>query len=165
MLSLPVHPTRRIAALVLAMAIGITACGGGDDADQTTADTEATAGVDDGGSESPNATPAGCPLTADQVTAVLGIDMGAGNSNCAFQASDGTFAEVYYADVPVEVFAADEPTAVEGVGDKAHTGPSGELYVRAGGLAFSIHVLASPTAIDAREAQIELARLVIDGAS
>lgn len=164
MLSPPVHRSRRIAGLVVAVAIGIAGCGDGEE-DQTTADTEATAGVDDVGSESQSTTPAGCPLTADQVTAVLGIDMGAGNSSCSFQASDGTFAEVYYADVPVEVFAADEPTAVEGIGDKAYTGPSGELYVRAGDLAFSIHVLASPTATDAREAQMELARLVIDGSS
>lgn len=153
--------------LLVVLALTLAGCGGEGDADATgTRGIDETAAVQDTGSDGPAPAATACPLTADQVTATLGIDMVQNGTACAFVAFGATFAEAYYSNVSSDVFAADEPTAVDGVGDKAYLGPSDELYVRAGDLAFSVHVLASEisSGIDGDAAQIELARLVIDGA-
>lgn len=150
-------------------ALVLTSCGdGGNDlrAARTTGSPAAEDAVAADVDVAEGAAQVDCPLTAEQVAAVLGTRMAQRESGCAFEAADGSFAEVYYSAVSVDVFAADEPTAVDGVGDEAYLGPSDELYVLAGDRAFSLHVLASPSdsAIDGAAAQVELARLVVDSA-
>lgn len=155
------------AGVLVVMAMAIAGCGDGDGADVTAPrNTDATATAEEAGPNGADAAAAGCPLTAEQVTAVLGIDMAPRGTGCSFAASGSTFAEVYYSGVPLDVFVADEATAVDGVGDEAYLGPSDELYVRDGDRGFSIHVLASESSsgVDGGAAQIELAELVIDAA-
>lgn len=153
-----------------ALLLMVAGCGGGNDpaAAGSTPAASPAAGAQSA-PETLDAQPAAaaeCPLTAADVTAVLGIEMAPGSSGCAFTSSTSTFAEVYYEQVPAYVFAADEPTAVGGIGDKAYLGPSKELYVLDGNLSFSIHVLVSEidTGIDGAAVQKELARLVIERA-
>lgn len=166
----PVRTTaagRALAALAAGMLL--TGCGGAaEDRPDAAAPPPEAAPAGDGPASPENveaAAPQACPLTAAEVTAALGLDVVAQGATCSF-ASTSTFAEVHYATVPSDVFAADEPTAVSGIGDKAHLGPSKELYVQAGDLSFSIQVLVSQidTGIDGDEVQKELARRVIDRA-
>lgn len=175
--TLIVSPARRITA-TSAVAVGwallllVAGCGAGDQ-DRAAAGNTPAAPPAAGAASSPetvDARPAAsgeCPLTAADVTTALGIEMAEGSSACSFTSSTSTFAEVHYEQVPAYVFGADEPTAVAGVGDKAYLGPSKELYVLAGNLSFSIHVLVSEidTGIDGDAVQEQLARLVIQRAA
>lgn len=155
-------------AACTAVAVVVAGCGAGDDA--AGAGTPAQEPLQADGQSAPDtvepvaAVPAVCPLTAADVTTALGIDVVEGTATCSFTSSSSTYAEVYYETVSTDVFAADEPTAVSGIGDKAYLGPSKELYVLSGDLSFSIHVLASEisSGIDGNAVQQELARLVID---
>lgn len=115
-------------------ALVLTSCGdGGNDlrAARTTGSPAAEDAVAADVDVAEGAAQVDCPLTAEQVAAVLGTRMAQRESGCSFEAADGSFAEVYYSAVSVDVFAADEPTAVDGVGDEAYLGPSDELYVLA----------------------------------
>lgn len=82
--------------------------------------------------------------------------------DCDFRASDGSYVEVYVVAVGSEVFGGDEPTAVEGVGDKAYLGPSRELYVQFGDGGYQIHVMSyePQTGVNGGAAQIELAHTI-----
>lgn len=145
----------RAAAGVLALGL-LTACG--DDAGEG-------ANPDENGDDTPAATEpeaegSACPLTTDDVTAAIGQEM-TESGDCDFRAADGTFVEVYVARVGSEVFGADEPTAVEDVGDEAYVGPSGELYVRFGDEGYQIQVMAA-SGVDGDAAEIELAHSIGD---
>jgi hypothetical protein len=153
-------------AALLAWTLVLTGCGGSDSASSDTAPAEAAVEADETETAAEPAAEGsgGCPLAAADVTAVLGVDVVEGTTACSFRSSGSTFAEVYYTGVSTSAFAADEPTAVDGLGDKAYLGPSKELYVLDGDRGFSIHVLASEidSGIDGQAAQEELARMVLD---
>lgn len=151
---------RRFCAGVFVILL-LSSCGGEDepgatDPDRDPAEQTTDAPPDDGDGA------VACPLTAEQVSEVLGLDMAASAGTCSFAASS-TYAEVHYAAVGSEVFSADEPSPVEGVGDSAYRGPSGELYVQSGDGGFSIQVLVAPGGpVDGDTAEEELAREVIE---
>lgn len=111
--------------------------------------------------------PAGsCPLSAAQVTKVMGVEM-AESGPCSWSAKDaGGVIEVYYAELPSMAFSPSDGEAVAGVGDEAYVDGAGVLYVRTGDRVLSIQVLAmgAPTGVPAsKDAAVQLARLILGG--
>ena len=162
-------PAALISGLV-AIAMVRGSCGSDDEESDGTAaesiDTTASADATTPSSPGAPAESADCPLTTEQVTAVIGGDLT--DLGCGWS---GEYADVFVDSFPGTLWAeyreqADSPagavTDVEGLGDDAYEVTDSALFVLVGDEAFSFMVLPTgATDLDAADAERALAALVV----
>lgn len=150
-----------------AMVVGtiIAGCGGDDAAQEPAASTVERSAA------TPSGEDGGCPLTTEEVSAAVGIDM-TDMGSCMWT-SDG--ADVFYSTSLASLFSTYrqqneerfDVVDVEGIGDEAYTSANTALVVLAGEIVFEIMVAPNiPDAdldpdLDFKAAERELAELVL----